>query len=356
MSFYKSTFLRTVIPAITVMAICCACRSDAVDNQDLVLDLVPDVKQQFCPLPDESVISLPKDDGLHDEPIEWWYWTGLLSDEFGRQYGFQFTIFVFAMGPAHAILSNVAISDLDGGTFHHAAKFDFAEPVSVEQGFFFESGEQSVQGSNGLDYIHASLDGLGLDLELTDPVGPLLQHENGYQEYPFGGYTYYYSRPSMTASGELRLPEGVLQVSGSAWFDHQWGDLQMATDYGWDWFAINLDDGREIMLFIVRAPEGDALVGGTMRTTDCQVREISSNDLSLEALDEWQSPETGCIYPSGWDIAIDDINLTVTPALKTQEMANQHDPSKTYWEGAAHVSGDATGRAYVELTGYCSDQ
>jgi predicted secreted hydrolase len=39
-------------------------------------------------------------------------------------------------------------------------------------------------------------------------------------------------------------------------------------------------------------------------------------------------------------------------------MANQEVQvgPQTYWEGAALVSGDATGRAYVELAGYCQNQ
>ena len=42
--------------------------------------------------------------------------------------------------------------------------------------------------------------------------------------------------------------------------------------------------------------------------------------------------------------------MDVTPAMEDQEMS---DGDQVYWEGASTVSGDATGRAYVELNGYC---
>ena len=39
-------------------------------------------------------LSFPRDHGFHPEaPVEWWYWTGHLSDRSGRAYGFQLTFF-----------------------------------------------------------------------------------------------------------------------------------------------------------------------------------------------------------------------------------------------------------------------
>ena len=52
----------------------------------------------------------------------------------------------------------------------------------------------------------------------------------------------------MSAAGELTLDGERLQVEGIAWFDHQWGDFVSVGGGGWDWFAINLDDGTDITL------------------------------------------------------------------------------------------------------------
>ena len=44
--------------------------------------------------------------------------------------------------------------------------------------------------------------------------------------------------------------------TGDAWFDHQWGDFISVGGGGWDWFAVNLDDGTDLTLSLVRAADG----------------------------------------------------------------------------------------------------
>jgi predicted secreted hydrolase len=65
----------------------------------------------------------------------------------------------------------------------------------------------------------------------------------------------------------------------------------------------------------------------------------------------WKSPHTGCTYPAGWKVTIQGLSLTITPAVADQELVAPSAP--TYWEGAATVTGDATGKGYVELNGFC---
>ena len=52
----------------------------------------------------------------------------------------------------------------------------------------------------------------------------------------------------MDATGSLTLGDETFDVTGTAWFDHQWGDFIAVGGGGWDWFAINLDDGTDLML------------------------------------------------------------------------------------------------------------
>jgi predicted secreted hydrolase len=181
---------------------------------------------------------------------------------------------------------------------------------------------------------------------------PVLQHGDGYTDYSFGGNTYYYSRERMAATGTIVAGGETLPVTGLAWFDHQYGDLDTAIDTGWDWFAIQLDDQREIMLYVVRPASGDTLVGGSISDPRCVTTEIGPSDFEITPLGSWTRPGSSppCTYPSGWTVRAGGLNLTVTPVLDDQELDTA---VIDYWEGAATVSGDATGRAYVELTGYC---
>lgn len=296
----------------------------------------------------EIVVDLPGDDAPHEEPIEWWYWTGHLRDAGGRPFGFELVFFLFEIELRRAMLVNFAITDVAGERFSYDAAFAFAEPEEVENGFSFQLEGFSARGGNGSDHLQGAMEGWRLELDLTAIDPPLFHHENGFTEYPGGGFTYYYSRARMEASGILVSPEARLEVSGSAWFDHQWGDLQAITEAQWDWFGIQLDDGGEIMLFHVRFPDGTEFTGGTYASGEGAVEDLSH--FSITPHGSWVSPHTGCIYPMGWSLALPSLSLSVTPLLEDQELANS---DETYWEGAAAVSGDATGRAYVELVGYC---
>ena len=48
-------------------------------------------------------------------------------------------------------------------------------------------------------------------------------------------------------------------LTGTAWFDHEWGPGALPeAAAGWDWFAIQLDDGSELMLYRMRTKDGGA--------------------------------------------------------------------------------------------------
>ncbi len=304
----------------------------------------------------QAVINLPVDEMPHSEAEEWWYWTGHLQTQQGRWFGFEQTIFLVQMRGMTMQMAHHAITDIEDSTFHHTVKTLFGVPSPPDSGFNWNVNGLTAKGSGGTDYLHGEVDNYVLDLKLEAKKPVVFQHGDGYSDYSFGGYTYYYSYERMAAEGTLKVGDEALTVTGSGWFDHQWGDLTTVARLGWDWFAIQLDDNREIMLFNVNATEkddGDILVGGSHADAQCQVSEIHADEVEITPLGEWTSPHTDCTYPQGWNVRVGDLKLTVTPVMADQEV--QVGP-QTYWEGAALVSGDATGRAYVELAGYCQNQ
>lgn len=306
----------------------------------------------------QGQISLPKDEMFHSEPIEWWYWTGHLQTEKGRWFGFEHTVFLIRMFGQTVQMVHHAITDIDDGTFHYAVTTQRAAPIAQTSGFNWEVNGLVAQGSGGIDSIHGETDDYVLDIKLKSTKPVVFQHEEGYTNYSFGGNTYYYSYQRMAAEGTLKVGNEELPVRGTGWFDHQWGDLTQAINSGWDWFAIQLDDNREIMLANVNvSAEEDVMVGNSYADDDCQVSELNTDEIEITPLGEWTSPHTQCTYPQKWNIRVGDLNLTVTPVIADQELStdNAFLPAKlrAYWEGVAIVSGDATGRAYVELAGYC---
>jgi predicted secreted hydrolase len=226
-------------------------------------------------------------------------------------------------------------------------------------------------GSGGSDTIRAGLSpgearlagagyGLSLDLEAVKP--PALHGGPGWIDFGGAGSSYYYSRTRMTAAGTLLLDDEVLEVEGSAWFDHQWGDFISVGGAGWDWFAVNLADGTDLTISFVRDADGAyPLVYGTLVDPGGQARALARVDFDLAADPDrtWTSPTTGATYPAGWTLRIPDEGLIIDlePTVAAQELDTRPTTGVLYWEGSQVVTATrdgvpVAGEAYVELTGY----
>ena len=85
----------------------------------------------------------------------------------------------------------------------------------------------------------------------------MLQGKAGYSEKSPGNASFYYSYPRLTISGTLTLDGETRNVSGEGWFDHEWSSSVLAQwQSGWDWFSLQFEDGRELMLFRLRTKAG----------------------------------------------------------------------------------------------------
>src|SRR6476620_5296558 len=127
----------------------------------------------------------------------------------------------------------------------------------------------------------------------------------------------------MTAHGSLTLDGATLKVDGAAWFDHQWGDFIAVGGGGWDWFAVNLADGTDLTVSLVRDADGSyPLVYGTVVAPDGSVRHLDRDAFSVDVTDRWTSPTTGADYPAGWILRIpgDDLVIDLHPTVANQEL------------------------------------
>src|SRR5216683_4407350 len=112
------------------------------------------------------------------------------------------------------------------------------------------------RGGSGRDTLHAALPAYTLDLQLQTTEPAVLHGDNGV--IPFGplGSSDYYSWTSLLSSGTV-IDHGVpVKVVGLSWMDHQWGAFNLASGAGWDWFSIQLANGRQYMLYFIRNSQG----------------------------------------------------------------------------------------------------
>jgi predicted secreted hydrolase len=217
-----------------------------------------------------------------------------------------------------------------------------------------------MQGGGGEFDLAVDMPGYAMRLEAATTKVAALHDGYGYIDYGNGTASYYYSWTRLDVSGALDLGQGPLPVTGEAWMDHQWGNFETFEDGGWDWFAIQLEDGTDVMLYLIRDAEGRTLrVDGSVVSPTGGLSILGEGDFLVNAEGEWTSPETGITYPSSWTIEVPDHELTlrVTPSLPDQELDTRATTGVIYWEGEAVVEGTFRGQpvagyGYVELTGY----
>ncbi len=326
----------------------------------------------------------PADHGPHETyQTEWWYYTGNLAADDGHQLGFQLTFFRRGIDPRPATrashwatrdiyLAHFAISDISAKKFYAAERFSRdgaglagarGDPYRVWVGPW-QAASNGLQGMTMR--LEAQTDGMALDLTLQSTKAPTLQGDRGYSAKGegVGNASYYYSLTRMTTIGRVTAGGRAYTIgNGLSWMDHEWGTSRLDQGMtGWDWFALQLSDGREITWAQLRQGNGSRSHAsfGTVTTPDGSTTRLGPDDVSLEVTAHWTSPRSATRYPAGWIMEIPraGLRLQITPRLADQELP----VSIVYWEGAVTVEGKAastvgaeaplTGRGYVELTGY----
>ena len=325
--------------------------------------------------------AFPADHGPHpDFRNEWWYLTGNLDGKEGARFGFEFTIFRFSLvppgtditGDASAWRSNqvyighFAITDASARQFYVAQRYSrgglglagaAAEPFHVWLDDW--SIAAARPDSDAIWRLRASDREIALNLTLVPQKQPVLNGVNGLSQKAAmaGNASYYYSIPRLQTNGTVQIGDNVFEVDGLSWLDREWGSSALSSDQeGWDWYALQLSDGSDLMFYNLRRNDGsqDVHSAGTLTLADGTAVYLSRDDFIVEVLDTWQSPQGGR-YPVAWRIAVPQygLKLNIEPLLDAQELVT----TVRYWEGAVDVSGERDGmpimgRGYVELTGY----
>ena len=404
MTRFATARLTTLATAVALMA--SACSAPIIANPALTFPSPPPPSAAPSRPSDPVPIPFPRDDGPHDRLTEWWYYTGHLHTDTGRRFGFEAVVFRAERGSvppswaAHLALTEEP-DGLAGGSFHYAQRSEIGPQVDrsprdasgnptgfdlqvaglnprlVVNGAPATAAPWRLAGANGSDRIEAALApeevggagaAFGLQLDLESTKAPALHDGDGFVDFGPAGSSYYYSRTRLTATGTLDLDGEQLSVEGIAWFDHQWGDFVSVGGGGWDWFAINLGDGTDLTMSLVRDADGAVLLKyGTIVDSDGLATHLGDSDFTIEALGYWPSPRSGHTYVVGWFITVPSglrsapAQIELEPTVFDQELDTRPTTGVAYWEGSQHVivtgledrpGGNPSGEAYVEMTRY----
>ena len=353
-------------------------------GQDLVQALGPGDDEGYTRALAPRAFRFPEDHGPHPGfRNEWWYFTGHLRSGDGRRFGFQLTLFRIALAPPdpgapargsrwatrEVYMGHAALSDMDGAPprFHAfqrltRAAAGLAGASTAPLRIWLEDWEiRRSPGPQEVWQLKADTSDFTLELDLQAERPIVARGEGGLSRKGAapGDASYYYSIPRLSARGHLGLGGTTLAVSGSAWLDREWSTSALEPGQeGWDWFALQLDDGRELMYYQLRRRGGgvDPHSEGALTGPHGGQRRLRPEDLDLQVLGHWDSPRGGR-YPARWRLTLPDTGrrLELIPLLADQEL----DGELRYWEGAVEVREAEpprapVGRGYVELTGYAS--
>ena len=321
----------------------------------------------------------PRDHFNHqDFQTEWWYYTGNLTAEDGRHFGFELTFFregvnrdpaKTAAWDVHDVyFAHLALSDLDGGSFYHTQRANRSGPgiagISESERRIW-NGNWQVVWNGDVQELQAIDERFTLSLALRTDKPPVIHGENGVSQKADGAgrASHYISFTRLKTAGMITLLGKQLRVSGQSWMDHEFFTHQLgANQTGWDWLSLQLDDNTELMLFQIRRKDGsiDPFSAGTFVDAAGKTRHLRRGDFALLPLGEtWTSPTTAARYPIAWKISIPSlgIELRAETRLKSQELSGRAGIAPSYWEGAVTLTGirgqaALGGKGYLEMTGY----
>ncbi len=326
----------------------------------------------------------PADHGAHPAfRSEWWYLTVVLEDAAGNAYGVQFTLFRQALRPLspdepasaspwqtnQAFMAHLGVTDVAGGTHEGRARFTRGHPalagvtVPPLAAYIEDWSLQTEPGASGAEGVRFVLDavdrgelGARLELAQTRPIVP--QGDRGLSAKGDGQASYYFSMPRLETRGELVVEGRTVAVTGWGWLDREWSTSVLSgAQIGWDWFALQLDDGRDLMAFRLRRADGrrDPYDHGMLVAADGTQRKLTPDTFELTPLRVWED-DTGAAWPVGWQLTLRQEGAQPEERMEINAMLNDQVMALgvEYWEGLVQASRDGAplGRGYMELTGY----
>ncbi len=321
-------------------------------------------------------LEFPRDHGAHPGyRIEWWYLTANLTDQAGRQWGLQWTLFRQALDPTPVTegwssnqiwMAHAAVTTPDG--HYHEQRFarggvgQAGVNDLVRDGYFnawLDDWEWRSERSALLPArLRFSVEGREINLLLEATGELVLNGDAGYsQKSAQGQASYYYSHPHIRVRGFVTEGADKFYLRGQGWLDREWSSQPLADNQqGWDWFSLHLDDGHKLMVYQLRHADGDHWLSGNWIDPSGESRELDRDAIELRQLARRRvvtgNDETREL-PLEWQIALagESRRLRIRPLYDGQWMGTRF----PYWEGVVLVetdTGEPAGVGYMELTGY----
>jgi geranylgeranyl pyrophosphate synthase/predicted secreted hydrolase len=353
---------------------------------------------------------------------EWWYVNSHVQVEDGRTFG-VFAAFFRIISAAdegkveYAHSYTWALSDIDAGAYIGESRVDqrapqlglerlangrgakderlnramkeilergdvpapdrvFDGPVSVAADRLhvqYGSGsfEKQADGSYRVRLVHD--DGrTACDLAFAPQKQPIRHGDDGVVRGNTGEQMFYYFIPRCAVTGTITVAGETLPVvTGQGWYDHEFGGYvaeEIAAhgegagirDLGWNWTAVQLDDGTDLTAYEIIDVRSNETVGKWMVSIAPDSTRLAIDDVTFAPGKPWISHRTFHDYPTSWRLTAPSagIDLVIDADFADQELITVIS-KPAFWEGRCRVRGTAGGRevtgvAYIERSGFAN--
>ncbi|MCD6107029.1 MAG: hypothetical protein J7J57_02320 [Caldisericaceae bacterium] len=286
---------------------------------------------------------------------EWWYFTGFLNQKFG----FELTFFKIEFPPNVGILklfpiwitSHFAITDIENKKFLFRERLSPVFHIGTDKILEIRNTNTSLFANAQSYNLQADFKEYSMFLTFSPSKTTVHHGDNGIAQMGNTGNSYYYSITSLKAKGTLRRKDEVLNVKGSVWHDHQWGNFKIHPY--WDWFSLRLNNNVDIMAFNLRNNRENVINQLiTIRLEDGTI--LRDNTFDLQVLDK-----DFCAgkkqYPEHWKLTSKYGEFFIHSVMEGQIIHSFFTPD--YLEAFSNVTGilfkkKIQGYGYVEITGY----
>jgi predicted secreted hydrolase len=327
-----------------------------------------------------TVVDIDRDLAWHNGrwPIESWFIVCNLDSD-GQRIGLQlqFQIQTPPTGPEVVQLDVVVVNET-AGTSHNFEYLYRREQVELSgDRMHITTPELTFSGDRNGCSVSVQGKDAQIDLSTTTVAPPLLMNGEGQFFFIDLDEQYEFAFPAMPTTGTVIIDKVTYQVTGTSWFDRQWGGLP-------GFFAAGAGDGKQgpgengasppkVMNWIWTNPQLD----NGVNVAAAQIRDMINNKIYLvltavhpdgthvvlpriepvEASEYWTSPTTGHRYPTRCVFSAPQIDteLIIEVPYKEQEIVSSVD-ILTKFEGTATVTGtyqgqQVAGHAFLELVG-----
>jgi predicted secreted hydrolase len=319
------------------------------------------------PPPPPFEIALPRDDGQHNDSEEFWKLDLSIQNQFGNRFSINLDYYLHETGPQERIVTITDEGNVSGGDFFlHIREGSLGigyEKLNLSFDSSFGSdiwtGDYTVpfqytyegQGTDGVDelyYLDIVMTAVKDHILLGDEGSIFLSDSEGNALGTIKGYMI--TRLSVT--GTFRYSGETYSVTGSAWYEHQWGATSI---HDMEELRLHLSTASELFLMRFFDPQDASIIEELVYYSkpDGEVVELGPGDFELEYLRYWIDPRFQPsnirTFPSEWSFDYSSANTDITFHAS---VSNQIE--KYHWEGSVSVSGtidgiSASGRGFALL-------